>query len=290
MKKLLIICGPTATGKTVLALAFAKQFDGELISGDSRQVYKGLDALTGKDRSKEIPIWLYDVIDVGQPFSVAQYAFLAQRVVDNIHKRNKLPIVVGGTGLYISSLLSKINTLGIPPNPKLRKKLFPYSLDLLQKQLQLIDKIRWLRMNHSDQNNPRRLIRAIEIAKSKTIYQPKVPQYDALWIGLTTPVQALEQKISTRVQMRWDEATGEVRENLPPILGADPLLSFLRGEITKDVALQKWTTAEFQYAKRQITWFKKIKEIIWFDISMQDFPSHVANRVEQWYTMKNNDK
>ncbi len=286
MNNLLIICGPTATGKTKLALALAKQFDGELVSADSRQVYKGLDALTGKDRSKEIPIWLYDVIDVGQPFNAAHFAFLARHAIDDIHKRKKLPIVVGGTGLYLSALTSRVDTLGIPPNTKLREKLSSYSLDLLQEQLQHIDEIRWLQMNHSDQKNPRRLIRAIEIAKSGKIYPQEEPLYDALWIGLTTTLRMLQQRISKRVQMRWDESAHEVQKNLPPILGAEPLLAFLRGDSTKKETLREGTNAEYQYAKRQMTWFKKQKNIFWFDVANDGVYTDIGYLVRTWYTKK----
>ena len=284
MNKILIICGPTGTGKTKLAFALAKKFNGELVSADSRQVYKGLDALTGKDRSKEIPIWLYDVIDVGQPFSAAHFAFLARRAIDDIHKRKKLPIVVGGTGLYLSALTSTIDTLGIPPNTKLREKLSSFSLDLLQVQLQHVDELRWLQMNQSDQKNPRRLIRAIEIAKSGKISPQEVPRYDALWIGLTTTLRTLKQKISKRVRMRWDEAVGEVQKYLPPILGAGPLLAFLRGDSTKEEALREWVNVEYQYAKRQMTWFRKQKNIQWFNVRDEDFRRNVESSVAQWYT------
>lgn len=294
MNKLLIVCGPTATGKTKVAVALAKKFNGELVSADSRQVYKGLDALTGKDRSKDIPIWLYDVIDVGQSFSVAQFTFLAHRAIDDIHKRKKIPIVVGGTGLYISSLISTINTLRIPPNVKLREKLSSLSLDILQNQLQQSDMYRWLRMNQSDQKNPRRLIRAIEIAKSEIITYQEEQRFDALCIGLTIPLFTLKERIFQRVKTRWDSALSEVRVNLPTqtgllhILGIDPLLAFLRGEVSKEKALQQWATAEFQYAKRQMTWFKKQKNITWFDIPRDSVYTDIGRLVQIWYT-KNND-
>lgn len=287
MGKVLIVCGPTATGKTKLAFALAKKFNGELVSADSRQVYKGLDALTGKDRSKEIPIWLYDVVDVGQPFSAAHYVFFARRAINDIHTRKKLPIVVGGTGLYVSALTSKVDTLGIPPNTKLREKLSSFSLVLLQEQLHLVDEFRWLQMNQSDQKNPRRLIRAIEIAKSEIITPPEEQRFDALWIGLTMPILSLKERIFQRVKTRWDRAVGEVRADLPPILGIGPLLSFLRGEIIKEEALQKWTNAEFQYAKRQLTWFKKQKNIMWFDVATSEFYRDIGHLVRTWYTQNN---
>lgn len=265
MNKILIICGPTGTGKTKLALSLAKKFNGELVNADSRQVYKGLDALTGKDRSKEIPIWLYDVIDVGQLFSAAHFVRLARRAVENIHGRKKLPIVVGGTGLYLSALTTTIDTLGIPPNTKLRKRLTPMSVEKLQKELQRVDAARWKRMNNSDRSNPRRLIRAIEVSRNTSTQ--RTPKYDALWIGLTAPLPVLKQSIEARVKARWDKALVEVTDDLPPILGAGPLLAFKHGEISKAEAIAKWISAEYQYAKRQVTWFRKQKQIEWYTIT-----------------------
>jgi len=199
--KILIVCGPTATGKTALAVALAKKFNGELVSADSRQIYKGMDIGTGKDMPEKfsifnfptcaeasagrqfsinfknknfqlkpynisgIPLWLYDVVNPDEEFSVAHYQCLASAVINDIRSRGKLPIVVGGTGLYIKSLLSPIETSHIPPNKQLRKTLVRYSVEDLQKRLQKEDFSVWNAMNLSDRQNPRRLIRKIEIAE-----------------------------------------------------------------------------------------------------------------------------
>lgn len=284
MTKLLIICGPTATGKTTIAMKLAKRLDGELINADSRQVYQGLDALTGKDRSDDVPVWLYDVVRPGSEFSVAHFVRLARSAIENIHKRKKLPILVGGTGFYLAALTRTVDSLAVPPNRALREILSAASREALQQKLQRINPRRWERMNESDQQNKRRLIRAIEIAKST----PRVPEdaarYDTLWIGLTAPLPVLEQRIRKRVAERFEKAACEVRDGLPPILGASPLLSFTRGERTKEEALSKWALAEFQYAKRQMTWFKKMKEIQWFDVSHARYADAVEARVTAWYT------
>lgn len=284
MNKLLIVCGPTATGKTKLAIALSKTFNGELINADSRQIYEGLDALTGKDRSDEVPIWLYDVVDAHQEFSVAQFVTLAQRAIGDIGKRGKLPIVVGGTGFYLRALTTSIDSLAVPPNPALRKAFHAASLESLQQELQRVDLVRWGRMNESDQKNPRRLIRAIEVALSTKYVPPVPPRYDVLWIGLTASLPILQQRIRKRVAERFDKATSEVRVDLPPILGADPLLSFTRGESTKEEAERKWVQAEFQYSKRQVTWFKKQRHIQWFDVSDTSYSEAVAACVTAWYT------
>lgn len=281
--KLLIICGPTATGKTSLAISLAKKFNGELISADSRQVYKDFDALTGKDRSQDTRIWLYDVTGADQPFSAADFVRLAKHAIDDIHARGKLPIVVGGTGFYLRALTTPIDSLRTPPNPKLRAKLRTLTLGALQQKLQIVDARRWEAMNQSDRKNPRRLIRAIEVALSSKRTTNIPPRYDALWIGLAAPLGVIANRIARRVAERFDKAVREVGNGLPPILGLPALLSFKRGESSKEETLVAWAQAEYQYAKRQMTWFKKEKQVYWFDVSKECVP-HVEAVVEAWYT------
>lgn len=285
MNKLLVICGPTATGKTDLALTLAKEWNGELVSADSRQMYQGLDALTGKERSKDILIWLYDVIKVDESFSAYDFVLRAEAAIADIQKRGKLPVVVGGTGFYLRVLTRSIDTISIPPDPALRKKLDILSLVTLQEQLQQADSERWTDMNASDRANKRRLIRAIEVA-GKPKSPKKTAGYDALWIGLTAPLSILKQRITEHVERRSQEALDEVRdhETLPDILGVDSLRAFFRGEYTKEEALSRWALAEFQYAKRQMTWFRKRREIQWFDVSRARYTDAVVARVAAWYT------
>ena len=259
MNKVLIICGPTATGKTKLALELAKKFNGELINADSRQVYVGLDALTGKDRSVEIPIWLYDVAD--KEFSVAHFVHLAREAIETIQSRGKLAIVVGGTGFYLRALTESIDTLSIPPNWKLRRQLETLSVEELQKR---VDRKRLEKMNDSDRKNPRRLIRAIEVAGRPG--KAAQPTYDAVWIGLTAPLPVLKQRIEERIKERFDKATREIKDDLPTILGLNIVRKFIGGEIGKEEAIAKWTQLEYQYAKRQMTWFRKQKQIAWYTI------------------------
>lgn len=284
MKKILIICGPTGTGKTKLSIELAKAMDGELINADSRQVYVGLDALTGKDRSKEERIWLYDVTATDQEFSVLHFVRLAHQAIEDIHKRGKLPIVVGGTGFYLRALTTAIYTIAVPPNPILRKTLYAKSREALGRQLQRVDQARWGTMNESDRKNPRRLIRAIEVAMSESHVPSMSPSYDALWVGLTISLPVLKERITQRVSGRFDKAICEVRDGLPPILGSDALLSFTHGEIKKEEALKEWAQAEYQYAKRQMTWFRKEKAIHWFDVKNTDYQMEVEALVKEWYT------
>ncbi len=291
MNQLLIICGPTATGKTKLALSLAKKFDGELVSADSRQVYQGLDALTGKDRSEDVPIWLYDVIAAGEEFSVAHFVRLAREAVDDIDRRGKLPIVVGGTGFYLRALTGMVDTISIPPTRALRKKLALLSTDTLQAELQRFDARRWGRMNASDRKNPRRLIRAIEVAlafpSSRRGREGEVQNhvfYNTLWIGLTATLPNLKHRIETRIKSRFRQAASEVKNYLPSILGVDPLMAWSRGEMTKDETLRAWANAEYQYAKRQMTWFRKEKDIHWFDVENPSSLRQVEAIVKEWYT------
>lgn len=284
--KLLIVCGPTAAGKTKLAITLAKKFNGELVNADSRQVYHGLDALTGKDRSQDVPIWLYDVIDADEEFSVAHFVRLATRAIDNIYARGMVPIVVGGTGFYLRALTTSIETIAVPPNPELRKTLRATSIEILEQQLRRIDPKRWGALNDSDRKNPRRLIRAIEVASSSKHIPLVKPKYDAFWIGLTAPLPVLKQRILERVAARFDKATREVRDGLPPLLGADLLLSWKRGEITKEETLTRWDQAEYQYAKRQLTWFRKEKQIHWFDVSDPHVEQRITDMVKSWYTLQ----
>ncbi len=166
MIKILIVCGPTATGKTQLAANLAKKFNGELISADSRQVYRGMDVVTGKDWPKDTTIYGYDLVRPDENFSVAHFVTHARTLINQIIKRKKLPIVVGGTGLYINSLVNPPETLSVNPDWQLRKRLETKSTRQLQDQLKKLNPQRWRQMNHSDQLNPRRLIRAIEVGQS----------------------------------------------------------------------------------------------------------------------------
>ena len=212
MKKLLIILGSTSTGKTDLALKLAKKFNGELISCDSRQVYVGLDIGTGKMPSKfrslkmekgrwlvdNISIYLYDVYDPKKQYNISKYITKAKKVIKQIEKQGKLPIIVGGTGLYLKGLLYGFSNLGIPLDKRLRKELDKLTLEELQKKLQKFSSEKWKTMNSSDRQNPRRLIRAIElnINKKKISTQIiKVKKYNILKIGLTTSREILYKRI-----------------------------------------------------------------------------------------------
>lgn len=302
MKKLLIISGPTATGKTNLALALAKKFDGELVSADSRQVYKGLDILTGKDFPEDgTPIWMYDVVEQNEPFSVALYQKLARAVIDEIVKRGKLPILVGGTGLYISAVMSPIDTASVPQNLTLRKTLSKQTVSELQKHLESVGQDKWGTMNVSDRNNPRRLTRAIEVAtwnkNHNKIKVRKAPLYDVQMIGLTGSHELLRDNIKKRVRARFGQGVVDEVKHLEKSkndhalpaatsLGLTVVRRYIAGEIEEEEAISLWTAQEYRYAKRQMTWFKKQMNIHWFDAGDKQLLRKVEALVTPWYTCR----
>lgn len=326
MNKLLIICGPTATGKTALAVTLGTMFVAELVSADSRQVYKNLDIISGKDLfTKEfieklridvqigdlryslapyqfhgVSIWLYDVVEANGEFSVNQYQTLARRVVADIQKAKKLPIVVGGTGLYIRSLTQCIDTISVPQNISLRKSLNTKSITELQQDLMVRDSTKWMNMNSSDRANPRRLIRAIEVAVWKLahpIVGDQTPAFDVLWIGLTGPLEVLKNNIERRVRARFAQGVVEevrsfgktvddIAGPAASALGLDIVRKVIAGQLAEDDAVIQWTVQEFAYAKRQLTWFRKIGAIHWFDITQKNYQTDIQTLVRKWYTTK----
>ena len=313
MKKLLIVCGPTATGKTALAISLAKRLGGEIISADSRQVYRRMDIGTGKDlppNAKKtggyylingVRVWGYDLVDPKENFSVANYVRFARKTVNGIGRRMKLPILVGGTGLYIQGVVDGIPTAFVPKNEDLRKNLIGKTLEELFEILAQQDPIKAASLNASDKENPRRLIRAVEIAqwKLKTgggfSQTPTLTNYSTLFIGLTAPKEYLSKKIDMRVEARVDVG---VEKEIKKLLSAgtswdDQAMSslgyrqwrdFFEGTKDKNETISAWKKEEKKYAKRQITWFKRDRRIKWFDISKPDWTDSVEKLAKIWYS------
>lgn len=285
MNKLLIICGPTATGKTKLALQLADKFNGELISADSRQVYTGMDIVTGKDKPKYIKVWGYDLVDPKQEFSVAHYEAFASKKIAEIQRRNKLPILIGGTGFYIKAVIDGIDTMYIPKDSQLREKLATNSREDLLNELKKTDPQKAESLNESDAKNPARLIRAIEIAnyaKNHNIDKKPKQQYDSLFIGIKSTKRAAIDAIAARVDKRIEEgAVEEVKSLLAngvgwedqsmKGLGYRQLKPFIEGEVSLDQARADWIAQELKYAKRQMTWFRKDERVNWFDPTSSRF-------------------
>ena len=300
--KLLVICGQTGTGKTSLAIFLAKKFNGELISADSRQVYKGLNIGTGKDlkeieRSK-IKIWGYDLVDPKKNFSVGNYIRFAQKATLDIQKRGKLPILVGGTGLFIKGVIDGIPTAFVPRNLKLRKNLGEKDAGELFEILAQLDPIKAGSMNRSDKLNPRRLIRGIEVAtwglERKTPRLFKKPKYELLVIGLQASLGSLSNKIEKRVDKRIkDGVEAEIKKLISSgiswdsqsmtSLGYRQWRDYFEKKVTKEEVINNWKKEELRYAKRQLAWFKKDVRINWFDSQDGNLYKKVEELVKKWY-------
>lgn len=323
MKKILVILGPTATGKTDLALQLAHKFSGELISADSRQVYKGLDIGTGKEpgiKNKElkvkrengywemdgIKVWMYDVADPKIRYTVFDYANRVDGLIEDILLREKLPIVVGGTGLYIRALTEDLANLGVPTNDKLRGELEKLSLTEMQQKLQLLSPACFASLNNSDRNNPRRLLRSIEliIMNPNIVTRDKVRvinyDYDVLKIGLTAPREVLQNRIYTRLISRLNQGMVKEAEQLyrgglslerMKELGLEygMLARLLAGEISENQFIDQLSVKIGQYAKRQMTWFKKDTKVKWFNITEENLQHKVEKTVHFWYDQGNDE-
>ena len=294
MQKLLVILGPTASGKSALAVELAKQFNGEVISADSRQVYKGLDIGTGKITKEEmqgIPHHLLDVADPKIPFSVEHYKILAEQAIIDIFTRQKLPILCGGTGFYISAVVDNISLPKVPPNQELRKELEKETAETLFTQLQKLDS---RRAEAIDSKNKVRLIRAIEITqklgKVPNLDVQRLSDYDTLQIGLTVPDEVLKKRIADRINSRIkigmiEEAQKFHSEELSyermHALGLEYryLAELLQNNSSKEEFVSKLNNEIWQYVKRQKTWFKKDPRIKWFDF--QDHEK-IAKEIEKF--------
>ncbi len=290
--KLFIITGQTATGKTNYAIRLARQYKGELINCDSRQIYKGLDIITGKDIPISTKIWLYDIVDPKQYFSSYDYVSCALPVIKDIISRGKTPIIVGGTYFYLFHLLYEVTTQHIKPDWKLRNNLNNKPVLKLQKMYKDLDLQSFHLLNNSDKNNPQRLIRKIEILKTSSsmpLNSFGIPKEIALSKKLGIDIQIeyrgfyykntadLLTNIKDRVEKRIkNRAIGEVKqllkegysENDPGLktIGYTQIIEYLKGKITKKQAVENWISKELQYAKRQYTFMKKDPHIVWREI------------------------
>jgi len=317
MKKILVICGPTATGKTKLAIRLAKKFNGEILSADSRQVFKGVDIGSGKDLPKNaklykvkpslgyykinnVKVWGYDLIEPTKEFSVAHYSKIVRPLLKNILKSRNLPILVGGTGFYIKAIIDGIETSDIPKNVNLRNSLENKAKDDLFEQLAQLDPTKAASLNISDKMNPRRLIRAIEIAEwelrtgvKRQKIKPLVSQRNLLVLGLDGEIGKLLILIKKRVLIRIDKGfEKEVKRLMKRVsitsqamtsLGYKEWTDYLSERYTKSEAIASWVRAEEKYAKQQLSWFKKDRRINWFNIFDKDYLMNIEKLVKEWH-------
>jgi tRNA dimethylallyltransferase len=276
-RKLLVILGATAVGKSALAVELARAYNGEVISADSRQVYRGADIGTGKITAAEmrgVRHHLLDVVSPTQHYSVEEWRKAALGAIDDITEREKLPIVCGGTGFYIQALVDNVSFPEVPPNKEFRNKLEGKSASELFGALKAKDE---RRAREIDAHNPRRLIRALEIADAlgKVPEQKSEPLFDTLQIGIQLSREILREKISLRLEKRLNDGMIEEAKTLHANglsfermdeLGLEYryLALFLKGELSYDEMKTKLATEIYRYAKRQETWFKRDKRIVWF--------------------------
>lgn len=314
MKKLLVILGPTATGKTNLALILAKKFNGEIVSCDSRQVYKNLNIGSGKHIGEEdvekhngywviskIPVWMFDVAEINTQYTVSDYVSKARSVISQITKKGKLPIIVGGSGLYLKALLEGLPNLSVPIDQDLRESLLGMTLDKLQGKLKNLSAKKWEEMNDSDRKNPRRLLRYIELIYMSPYKDTRLKvkglklEYEILKIGLTAPRDILYKKVDLNILKRLDngmleEVKGLLDKSVPPSrlesLGLEykVLTEFILEKFKGKKDLVRILQGKIHgYVRRQQTWFKKEKDIFWFDITDQFFLGKVEKKVSKWY-------
>lgn len=275
--KIIVILGPTATGKSALAVQLAKKFNGEIISADSRQVYCGLNIGSGKITRKDMSGVKHYMLDVANPkrqFSVAQYKKQADNIIAEIHKRGKIPIIAGGTGFYIQAIVDNLILPEVKPMYKLRRELERKSAKELFAMLKKLDKDRAQKI---EKDNPRRLIRAIEIAKvlGKVPKLKMNPKYNVLEIGLQLDEKTLREKIHKRLIARMEIGMVAEAKQLHSkglswkrmeALGLEYryLAYYLQGKINKQEMLSKIETESWRFAKRQMRWFKRDIRIKWF--------------------------
>lgn len=276
--KVIVIVGPTATGKSDLAVFVAKKIQGEIISADSRQVYKGLDIGSGKITTKEmqsVPHYLLDVFHPKKVYSVENFKHDASKVITEILMRNKIPILVGGTGFYIDALISGEEFPAVSPNKKLRDRLGKMTAETLMKKINNLDPKRASKL---DPKNKVRIIRAIEIATALG-YVPSIKRkkrFNPLFIGLTLDSKILREKIHNRLLARNENCAIEkevahlhsqgVSWKRLYALGLEYryVSLYLQKKLAKEEMLSKLEQEIVHYAKRQKQWFKRNKNILWF--------------------------
>ncbi|MFH1218319.1 MAG: tRNA (adenosine(37)-N6)-dimethylallyltransferase MiaA [Candidatus Peregrinibacteria bacterium] len=274
MKPLIVILGPTASGKTDLSLKIAKLLNSEIISVDSRQIYKEMNIATDalpKSKQKGITHHLLNITKPDKPLTLAEFKQKALKIISKLHKQNKVPILVGGTGLYISAIVEDYDIPKVPPNPKLRAKLEKHTTKYLYAKLKKLDPES---ANSIHPNNKRYLIRAIEKSDVGGYHvKNKTCQFDPLLIGIKTPRETLYSQVNARVDHQLKNGLiKEVKKlltkydlNLPAMssLGVKEIIPYLNKQQTLPEATEILKRNTRRYAKRQMTWFRRYDSVHW---------------------------
>lgn len=305
--KVIAIVGPTAVGKTSLSIELAKQFNGEIISGDSMQVYRGLDIGTAKVTAEEmegIPHHLIDVRDVDESYSAADFQKAARKAIQEICDRGKLPVIVGGTGLYIQSLLwdYKLGNEGELEDDSLRAKYEAFAEEngnlALWEKLQLTDPLAAEKIHC---NNRKKMIRALEVFEltGHSILEPKEQPkelYDSFLIGLNTDRSILYQRINQRVDLMVEQGLLAEAKNLaknPTVqaaqgIGYKEFFPYLSGGSSLEAALEEVKLHSRRYAKRQLTWFRNRMSVRWYDLIQQpEKIDEIKTEIATWLAKDN---
>lgn len=284
MSRIITIVGTNASGKSAIGIELAKEFNGEIISADSRQVFKGFDLCCGKITKTEariVPHHMIDIVEIGTPFSVADYQKQAHELIKDIDERNRIPFIVGGTGLYINSIIYDYQFTDEKTDYEYRDYLNELDVCDLQRLLPK-DIFDFLSANNSDFNNKRRLIRYLEKIKNDETFTPSrgvfEKKFDTLQIGITWPKEILHQRIEERLRKRIEAGMiGEVEEYLNN--GGDPnvlyklgleyryIMWYVTGKYASlDEFFIEMSTAIKQFSRKQIKWFKRDKSIHWLNM------------------------
>ena len=286
--QLITILGPTASGKTAFATALAERLDTEIISGDSRQIYRSMDIGTGKDladyivNGKQIPYHLIDICEPGYKYNVFEYQHDFFKAFNSIKDKGKLPILCGGTGMYIEAVLKGYKLLDVPPNPELRNSLKGKSLEELETILSSYKTLH----NKTDVDSVQRAIRAIEIEEYYKTQAPDKNEYEpinSLIIGVQIDRELRREKISRRLRSRLDEGmVDEIRNILNTGVKPEDLIyygleykfltQYIIGELSYEDMVSQLEIAIHQFAKRQMTWFRGMERrgftIHWIDATL----------------------
>lgn len=309
-EKIVVIVGPTAVGKTKISVELAKRLNGEIISGDSMQVYKQMDIGTAKIKKEEmngIPHYLIDILEPTEPFSVAAFQERVQPLITTINQKGKLPFLVGGTGLYVNAVIQNYQFANVPSDPAYRQELETYAEKYGEKALhQMLKTMDEDSYNTIHPNNVRRVIRALEVfhVTKKPIGEYQKEQevtspYEFVMVGLSMERTALYDRINKRVDQMIEEglidearrlyAAGIKNCQSVQAIGYKEIYEYIEGKTTKEEAIEKLKQNSRRYAKRQFTWFRNKADVNWFDMTEADISKKVLE-IQQFIEGKLNIK